>query len=287
MVGENRFNVFSVFKYLFIIVFSIIILYPLLNVLSVSLSSDVYVLPRKVTFFPRGFTTMWYQKVWTYSGLPQAYINTIKYTSLSAVLAMFVTTTAAYALSKRHRLWGFTVFTNMIIFTMYFGGGLIPSYLTYSAYGLYNTTALIVILGCCSGYNLILMKTFFQGLPSELEDSGKIDGLNDMGVLWHIMLPISTPVMATISLFYAVGNWNAYMTPFIYLRDKSRWPVQVLLRNLLLMQGASQQLDFGGNTPRESLVNAIIVVSILPMIVLFPFLQKFFAKGVMLGAVKG
>ena len=291
MVGENRFSVFSVLKYLFIFFFAFIIIYPLLHVLSVSLSDTMSVLSGSVTFYPKGFELASYKLIWQQSGLGPAYLNTLKYVVLHTLTAMFVTTTGAYALSKPRRLWGYKVFMTMVVITMFFGGGMIPTYLTVKAYGLVNTTAVIVILGCCSSYNLIVMKSFFQSLPSDLEDAGKIDGLNDFGVLHRIVLPLSTAILTTIALFYAVGQWNAYMTPFIYLSKPEKYPVQILLRNMLLAGSTISQDNVGLNVDAmivgESLIDATIVVSILPMIVIYPFLQKYFAKGVMIGSLKG
>ena len=289
MVGE-KFTIFSLLKYLFIAFFSLIIIYPLLNVLAVSLSSNNAILTRQVTFYPIGFNPHMYVYIWQYSNLARAYFNTLRYVVLHTGLAMFVTTCAAYALSKGSRMWGYKFFMNMILFTMFFGGGLIPSYLTIRAYGLINTTAIIVILGCCGAYNIIVMRTFFQNLPKDLEDAGKIDGLNDFGVLRHVALPLSAPIMTTISLFYAVGQWNSFFTPFIYLSDTKKWPVQILLRELLIQGTVLSEDSHGASSEMlmlpQSLINATIVVAILPMIVIYPFLQKFFVKGVMIGSIK-
>jgi len=290
IVGEGRFNIYSIFKYLFIAFFTLLIMYPMLHILSVSFSANNEILTGNVTFYPKGFNPSAYKLIWANSRLGPAYLNTLKYTSLSVMLAMFVTTCASYALSKGRRMWGFNFFTSYVLFTMFFSAGMIPTYLTVKAYGLINTTAIIVILGTCSAWNIILMKTFFQSLPKELEDAGKIDGLNDFGVLWYVMLPLSAPIMTTISLFVAVSNWNSFMTPFIYLSSPAKYPVQIWLRQMLL-QGTTlnntttlSQID--DMILDESIVNATIIVAILPMILIYPFLQKFFTKGMMLGSIK-
>ncbi len=291
MVGDKKFTPFAFFKYLFIVLFAFIIIYPLLNVLAVSLSDKMAVLQGRVTFYPIGLELSSYKLIWNQSNLGPAYLNTIKYVVLYTLLAMFVTTCGAYALSKGKRLWGYNFFMGMVLVTMFFGGGMIPTYLTVKIYGLINTTAVIVIMGCCSAYNLIVMKSFFQSMPKDLEDAGKIDGLNDFGVLWYIILPLSTAILTTIALFYAVGQWNAYMTPFIYLSEPSKYPVQIILREMLLAGSSMSNDTNGANMDSmivgQSLINATIVVSILPMIVIYPFLQKYFVKGVMIGSIKG
>ena len=291
MVGENKFTVFSFLKYLFIFCFAFVIVYPMLHVLAVSLSDKMPVLTGAVTFYPIGFELSSYKLIWSQSNLGPAYLNTLLYVTLHTLVSMAVTTCGAYALSKPKRLWGYKVWMTMIVITMFFGGGMIPTYLTMKTYHLINTTTVIVVMGCVSSYNLIVMKSFFQSLPSDLEDAGKIDGLNDFGVLRFIVLPLSTAILTTIALFYAVGEWNAYMKPFIYLSDTAKYPVQIILRNMLLAGNSIGNDNNGVNLDSmivgESLIDATIVVSILPMIVIYPFLQKYFVKGVMIGSLKG
>lgn len=291
MVGDKKFTIFTFLKYAFIALYALIIIYPLLNVLAVSLSEKNAVLTGSVTFYPIGFELSSYKLIWSESALGPAYLNTIKYVTLYTLFSMFVTTCGAYALSKGKRLWGYNFFMGMVLVTMFFGGGMIPTYLTVKMYGLINTTTIIVVMGCCSAYNLIVMKSFFQNLPKDLEDAGKIDGLNDFGVLWKIVLPLSTAILTTIALFYAVGQWNAYMTPFIYLNEPAKYPVQIILREMLLagttISNDTNVANIDSMIVGQSLINATIVVSILPMIVIYPFLQKYFVKGVMIGSLKG
>ena len=291
MVGEKKFTIYSVFKYLFIASFALLIIYPLLHIFSVSISSNQAILTRSVTFYPVGLNLTSYRLIWEASGLGTAYMNTLKYVGLHTIVAMVVSTTGAYALSKGDRLWGFNFFTSMILISMFFSGGMIPTYVTMKDYGLIDSTAVIVLMGCCSAYNIIVMKSFFQSLPRDLEEAGKIDGLNDFGVLFRITVPLSTAILTTIALFYAVGQWNAYMVPFIYLTSRTKWPVQILLRNMLLagstFSNEANAMNVDSMVLGESMVNATIVVSILPMIVIYPFLQKYFAKGLMIGSIKG
>lgn len=287
----NRFSVFSIFKYLFLLIIAFTIIYPLLHILSVSLSSNTAIMTNAVTFYPIGLNLSAYRIIWDNTGLLAAYGNTLQYVVFGTLIAMFVTTCGAYALSKGKRLWGFKFFTAMIVLTMFFNGGLIPTYLTIKNYGLINTTFIVISLDACSAWNLIVMKSFFQSMPKDLEDAGKIDGLNDFGTLWFIIIPLSTAIITTIALFYAVGFWNAYFTPFIYLNEPAKYPVQIILKQLLLagtnksQEAASSMGD--ALIMGESMVNAVIIVSIIPIIAIYPFLQKYFVKGIMIGSLKG
>ena len=291
MVGEKKITWFTVLLYAFIILFSFSIIYPLLHILAVSLSENHYILAREVTFYPRGFRPNAYIMIWEATGLARAYFNTIFYVTAHTALAMFITTTAAYALSKSRRLWGYKFFAGMILFSMFFSGGMIPLYLTMRAYNLINSELAVIILYSANPFNILVMRTFFTQIPQELEEAGKIDGLNDFGVLRHVVLPLSKAVLSTITLFYAVAQWNAYLTPFIYLTDRDKWPVQILLRQMLLAGTAfsNEANNLGADSMLlgESIINATIIVSIIPMIIIYPFIQKYFAKGIMLGSVKG
>lgn len=291
MVGERKITPLTIFEYVFIILFAFIIIYPMLNVLAVSMSGTMEVLSGSVTFYPKNIDLSSYSMIWSQSNLGPAYLNTVFYTVAHTLVAMFVTTAGAYALSKPQRLWGYKFFIGMVLFTMFFSGGMIPTYLTMKLYKLINTRTLIIVTGCCSAYNTIVMKSFFQNMPKDLEDAAKIDGLNDFGVLWYVVLPLSTAILTTIALFYAVGEWNSYMTPFIYLTDKDKFPAQIILHQMLIagttMSNDNNAVNVDSMVVGQSLINATIVVSILPMIVIYPFLQKYFVKGIMIGSLKG
>ncbi|KHF35674.1 L-arabinose transport system permease protein AraQ [Paenibacillus sp. P1XP2] len=209
---------------------------------------------------------------------------------LGTAIAMLVTSMGAYALSRKDMTFhkGFTV---LIVFTMFFGGGMIPTFLVVRSLGLVDTIWGMVLPGAVSTWNLILMRTFFSGIPKELEESGRMDGLNDIGIFFRIIVPLSKPVFATISLFYAVGIWNNFLYPLLYLRSQELFPLQVLLRNLVLAGSVSsgQVTQIGGDNlvVEDSLKYATIMVSTLPILILYPFVQKYFVKGSMIGAVKG
>lgn len=287
---RGRISLFTVFNTLVMLVLAAIMLYPFVYMLAVSLSGDVYVMKGEVTLWPKGFNLRMYElvlgdpKIWT------SYRNTIIYTLLGTAIAMLITSMGAYALSRKDMMFhkGFTL---LIVFTMFFSGGMIPTFLVVRSLGLVDTIWGMVLPGAVSTWNLILMRTFFSGIPKELEESGRMDGLNDVGIFFRIIVPLSKPVFATISLFYAVGIWNNFLYPLLYLRSQELFPLQVLLRNLVLAGSVSsgQVTQIGGDNliVEDSLKYATIMVSTLPILILYPFVQKYFVKGSMIGAVKG
>ncbi|WP_238651953.1 carbohydrate ABC transporter permease [Paenibacillus piscarius] len=281
------FNIVSTF---FLLIVVVITLYPFLHMLAVSLSSDVNVIKNTVSFWPKGFNVKMYElvlgdpKIWT------AYKNTIIYTVLGTLISLVVTSTGAYALSRRDMALRKT-FTMLIVVTMFFSGGMIPTFLVVRSLDMVDTVWGMVLPGAVSTWNLILMRTFFSGIPKELEESGRIDGLNDIGIFLRIIVPLSKASFATIALFYAVGMWNNFIYPLLYLRTPDLFPLQVLLRNLVLAGSASSGdvTGIGGDNQvvEESLKYATIMVSTLPILTVYPFVQKYFVKGAMIGAVKG
>jgi putative aldouronate transport system permease protein len=200
-----------------------------------------------------------------------------------------VTSLGAYALSKKDMMFHKT-FTYIIVFTMFFGGGMIPTFLVVKSIGLIDTIWGMVLPTAISTWNLIIMRTFFFNIPHELEESGKIDGLNDIGIFFHIVIPLTKAVFATIGLFYAVGIWNNFYSALLYLRSENLFPLQVVLRNIVLL-GQVKSVNVtsvGGDNlvVGDSLKFAVIMVSTLPILVVYPFLQKYFVKGAMIGSVK-
>ena len=272
-----------------IMIFSLAVtLFPIIHMLAVSLSSDRYVLQGKVGLIPKGFTIKMYQYVFDDKSLFRSYGNTIIYTVLGTIISLITTSAAAFALSKR-RVIGHKLINGLILFTMFFGGGMIPTYLTVRDYGLLNTIWSVLLPGAVSTWNLIIMRSFFDAFPTEIEESGMIDGLTDIGIFIRLVLPLSKPVLATIGLYYAVGLWNNYFTPFIYLNDSKLYPLQIVLRTLLVSGSSNVSTVQSGDVlvVEESLKYATVVVSITPIMIVYPFLQKYFVKGIMLGSVKG
>ena len=264
-------------------------LYPFLYMLAVSLSGSLYVMQNKVFLLPRGLTLDTYKFVLKDDAIFTGYKNTLVYVTLGTAVSLLLTSLAAYALSKNDRLVFVRQFNVFIIITMFFNGGMIPSFLIVRNLGLIDTTWAMILPNAVSAYNLIIMRSFFYSFPKEIEDSGYIDGLNDFGVFAHIVLPTSKAVLASIGLFYAVGLWNTFFLPYVYMTSPEKYPLQVVLRNIILA-GTSDQSITAAQTDmlvEDSLKFATIIVSIIPIIAVYPFIQKYFVKGVMIGSVKG
>ena len=264
-------------------------LYPLLNVLALSFSDVYYVVRGDVKIIPRGFNIEAYKYVFSQSSLLLYYWNTVKYAVGGTVIMLIVTSMIAYPLTisdfplKK-------IITIMFIITMFFSGGLIPTYIIMRNYGLINTYWVMVLPGAVAAWHTMIFRTFFQQLPKDLTESAYIDGANDIIILFKIILPLSKPLLATFSLFSIVSHWNGWFNAFIYLTDSKKHPIQMLLRELLINLQMSNQ---GLSQIESELINltvfknALIIVTILPILFVYPFLQKYFAKGVLIGSLKG
>jgi putative aldouronate transport system permease protein len=284
----RTFTLLDLVLYLFITAIMLVTLLPIIHMVAISLSSDIYVLQGKVGLIPKGFTTKMYQLVFEDARIFRSYGNTLFYTVLGTVLSLFITAMGAYALSNT-RMIGHRFFSMMIIFTMFFSGGMIPTFLVVKSYNLLDTIWAVILPGVVSTWNFLVMKSFFDNFPGEIVESGRVDGLTDAGIFFRLVLPTSKAVLATIGLYYAVGYWNAYFTPFIYLTKPDLFPLQLILREIL-STGSSNNAAVGVGdvlVVAESLQYATVVVAIVPIIAVYPFLQKYFVKGVMIGAVKG
>ena len=284
MISRKTFSIFTLAKTLFLFIMVFITLYPMIYMLAVSLSKDIYVLRGEVSFYPRGFTLDTYKMVFDNTKLMNSFKNTVVYVTVGTALSLFITALAAFALSKQRIMYS-RFFTIMVIITMYFGGGMIPTYLVIRNLGLIDTLWAVVLPSAMSTYNLLVMRSFFDQFPTEIEDSGQNDGLNDLQLFWYLVLPVSKPVLASIGLFYAVSKWNAFFEPFLYLTKVKLFPLQLILREIL----SAGQTDVAQDklVVVQSLRYANVIVSIVPIIAVYPFLQKYFVKGVMIGAVKG
>lgn len=264
-------------------------LYPFLYMLGVSFSGSGPIAQGEVWLLPKEFNTDMYRYVFRDGRIMTGYKNTLIYVTLGTTVAMIVTTFGAYALSKKTMVLHKT-FMILIVITMFFSGGMIPTFLVVKSLGLLDSIWGMVLPGAVATWNLIIMRTFFMGLPNELEESGKIDGLSEIGILFRIVLPLSKPVLATIGLFYAVGIWNGFMGALMYLRDHDLYPLQLILRNIVIGgELTSAQGPIGGEYTinENALKYAAIMVSTLPVLLIYPFIQKYFAKGALIGSVKG
>lgn len=276
---------------IFIVLISVVIatLYPFVYMVAVSLSANVYVLKGEVSLWPKGLHFKTYQVVLQDPRIAIGYLNTIIYVVVGTAISLTLTAAGAYALSKKGMVFQRT-FTLLIIFTLFFSGGMIPTFLAVKSLGLVDTRWGMILPTAISTWNLIIMRTFFAALPKEIEESGTIDGLHHLGIFFRLVLPLSKAVMATIGLFYAVSMWNNFYNALLYLRSSDLVPLQVILRNIVLVgMNTTESVTIGEEymVVDEALKYATILVSTVPILLTYPFLQKYFVKGVMIGSVKG
>lgn len=284
-------RVFGVFNITLLLALSLAALYPLVFVLFASFSDPgQLVQTRGLLLFPKGFTFDAYEMVFRNPSIGTAYLNTLFYVIAGTALNIFLTSMAAYGLSRRDVLWKNPIMF-MITFTMFFEGGLIPTYLLINELGLLGTRFAIIIPTAISAFNLIIMRTAFQAIPVELEESAKLDGANDFRICWSVVFPLSMPVIAVMLLFYGVSHWNSWFSAMIYLQDRAMFPLQLILREILIVNDTSSMMtdvSSGDQMPiGETIKYATIIVATIPILCVYPFLQKYFVKGVMIGAVKG
>ena len=287
---KKKITVGTICNYAIITLITFCCLYPFLNVIAYSLSGYNAVLSGRVTFYPIDFTLDAYKQILGRSQIWMSMKSTVIVTVLGTFLSLFLTVCAAYALSRDY-LPGRKFFTGLILFTMYFSGGMIPTLLVVKQLGLYDTLAALFIPQSVNVFNFIVMRTFFRELPKELEEAARIDGASDIQTLARIILPLSLPIIATIGLFYAVGYWNSYFDALLYVQDPNKYTLQLRLRSLLfggeLNNSAANQEGLGTQVMSQSLKMATVAVSTIPILVVYPWLQKYFVKGVMVGSVKG
>jgi len=263
---------------------------PFLHVAAKSLSSNTAVISKSVYLWPKGLNIQAYQSIFNDGQLTHSMLYTIMVTVLFTAIGMVATICAAYPLSRK-RLRGRSFFSLIIMFTLYFSAGLIPEYLLMRDLKLYNTMWVLILPLAFSPYNMLIMKSFLQAtIPDSLEEAAFLDGASNLGILWRVVLPLSKPILATLSLFYAVGRWNAYADAQYYITKKALQPIQYLLMNMVLSSGSEaislSEASAVTSTP-EVLQAAAIMFATIPILLVYPFVQKYFVKGVMIGAVKG
>jgi putative aldouronate transport system permease protein len=292
--GDKVFDIVNIFL---LVMAALIILYPLYFVLIASISDPDLVNTGQVVLMPKGITFMGYVRVFKEKEILTGYRNTIFYTVLGTLVNLFFTLTAAYALSKK-QLRGRNFFTLMFAFTMFFSGGLIPTYILVKNLNMLNKVWALIIPNAVTMYNIVIARTFFMNsVPSEIEESALIDGCNTTYTFIKIVLPLSKALIAVMALFYGVGHWNSYFSALIYITDRELYPLQLILREILVLNEMKAQM-FEVMAEGEDVISiqmkiasmikyTVIVVSSLPVLIIYPFLQKYFAKGVMLGALKG
>lgn len=288
--ADKVFNVINLFLLTLIL---LSVLYPLIFVLSASFSNPAIVLKGDMWLWPKEFTTEAYQRVFENKGILMGFYNTFKYTIIGTAINVTLTIMAAYPLSRKD-FKGRNLIMGMFVFTMFFSGGLIPTYLLIDKLGMINNFWVMVIPNAVAVWNIIIMRTFFQStIPLELQESAMLDGCGNIGILLRIVLPLSLPVIAVMILFYAVGHWNSYFQALIYLQDRDRFPLQLILREILI-QGQTDDLIPGTEETLikqqlsvEGIKYAVLIVSAIPMLIFYPFLQRYFVKGIMIGSIKG
>lgn len=291
-------RLFLAANYIYLTIALIIVAYPLIYIISASISNPQYVNSGEMWLFPKDLTFEGYKRVFQEGKIWTGYLNTIIYTVLGTAISLAITLPAAYAMSRKDFV-GRNFFMGMFMVTMFFSGGLVPSYLLVKDLGMINTIWAIVIPSAASIYNIIVTRTFFQStIPRELEEAAQIDGASTTRLFFTVIIPLSMPIIAVMSLFYGVAQWNSYFSALIYLNDEARYPLQMVLRQILVLQQMSAATGgmIEGSTAEAmnnkaelaSLVKyAVIIVSTLPIIVVYPFLQRYFVQGVMIGSVKG
>lgn len=269
--------------------FCLLILIPLMHIIAGSFSDPMALLKGEVSLLPKGFTLDMYKKVFQDDEIWQGYWNTIVYTVVGTTISVVLTACGAYPLSRKD-FYGKNVFMGLFAFTMFFTGGMIPTYLLVKELNMLDTMWALVLPSAVSTYNLIIMRTFFQTtIPGELVESASLDGCNDLGVFFRIVIPLAAPIFAVMVLFYGVAQWNSWFPALLYISDRSLYPLQMVLREVLIQSDISNMAGSSGDVEiiGDGLKYATMVVATLPIMCLYPFLQKYFVKGVMIGAVKG
>ncbi len=285
--GEKLFDVVNI---IFMILLCFVTLYPFLYVLFSSLSDPAAVSQhRGLLFWPKGIQWESYKMVFNNPMITSGYKNTLLYVSAGTTINLFFTALGAYVLSRK----GFYFRNHMMFFiviTMVFNGGLIPTFLLVNKLGMLNTAWALLIPSAINTFNLIIMRTAFQSVPVSLEESAKIDGANEWVILFRMIIPLSMPVISVMILWYAVGHWNSYFSALIYLRSRELYPLQLVLREILVTNSTDSMMTGAGAADKEPIGETIkyatIIISTLPILCLYPFLQKYFVKGVMIGALK-
>ena len=298
MIKDNSISskILDVIIYVSLIILMIITLYPIIYIFSVSVSSTTAYESGRVVFLPVEFNLEAYKVILEAGTIPRSFINSVIYTVVYTAVSLLMTTTMAYPLSRskdRVAFKGF--FSKLVIFTMFFNAGIIPNYLVVKGLGLMDSMWALILPSAISTYNLVVMRSFFEGIPIDLEEAAFIDGANEIVIFWKVMLPLSKAALATVGLFYGVYMWNSWFNSMLYLQTADKYPLQFIIRQIIMQNQMAAELAAMGDTSMMtsqttnsvSLKYATLFLSILPMLAVYPFIQKYFVKGVMVGSVKG
>jgi putative aldouronate transport system permease protein len=284
-------SLFHVVNYLVMTLLGVLFIYPLVYTVSLSLSNAGAILSGRVFLLPQGFNLNAYKALFQDKTMLTSFIYTVKLTIFGVIASIVMTTLAAYPLSRRN-LKGGTAILYLIVFTMYFSGGIIPNYLVIKNLKLIDTMGSLIMPAMINTFNLIIMINYFRGLPVELEEAAKVEGCSNFGVLWRVFIPLSKPILATLTIFYAVEYWNSFFSALMYIQSPEKYPLQIKLYQILnvFSDNLSNQTnaDVGSQVViPENLKSAAVVVTVMPIIFVYPWLQKYFIKGVTIGAIKG
>ncbi|MFE6075531.1 carbohydrate ABC transporter permease [Paenibacillus sp. NPDC057886] len=294
MLVESRGDrIFNIVNHFLLIIITLIVIYPLVFVLSASFSDPQAVLRGEMFLWPKGINFHSYEKIFQNKDILRGYSNTLIYTLVGTLINLVMTILAAYPLSRKDFI-GRNAIMALFVFTMFFSGGLIPTYMLIKNLGMLNTFWVMIIPNAVSIWNIIIMRTFFQqSIPNELHEAATIDGCSNIQTLTRIILPLSMPIIAVTILFYAVGHWNAFFNAMLYLSDKNKFPLQLILREILIQGQTNDMVKMSTESAIkqqrevEGIKYAVLVVANIPVLLLYPFLQRYFVKGVMIGAIKG
>ena len=289
--GEKVFGAANIMFMLFMLV---IFLYPLLNMFSISVSNQYAILRAEVSFFPRGFDTVSYNLIFANQDIWRSIGNSLFVALAGCALSLILTCVAAYPLAFGD-FYGKKLFNILILFTMWFNGGIIPTFLTIRQLGLHDTLWSLIVNSMLVAYNVVIVRSYFQSIPQSVVESARIDGANDYLILFKLIIPLSKPVLATVALWVIVGHWNDYLNSLLFLSSRHNYTLQLVLKELVLNAEASihnismssDSSTSGAAALGQQMRNGVLVVSMIPMIILYPFVQRYFISGVMLGSVKG
>jgi putative aldouronate transport system permease protein len=284
---HQRFTFFDAVLAVILTFVAIATVYPVLYIVAVSFSETAYIVQNKVFLWPKGFNLDAYKKILEDPKIPRAYMNTILYTGVGTAINLLMTAVAAYPLS-RPGFFGRKFFMIVIVLTMFLNGGIIPTYLIVQKLHLIDTMWAIVLPNAIWTIELLILKSFYESMSGSLRESALIDGASEYRILFSIIIPLSKPALASIGLFYFMGHWNSFFIPMIYLNDADLYPLQVVLRDMLFFDTAKETglIEHATITP-QAMKNATIFISMVPVLLIYPFAQKYFAKGIMLGSEKG
>jgi putative aldouronate transport system permease protein len=284
---NKKITVFDIINTVVLVFIAFITFYPVLYIISVSFSDTTSIVQNKIRFFPKGLNFEAYKFILQDARIPRAYMNTIIYTAAGTLVNILMTALGAYPLSKKG-FFGRKFFMAAIVFTMFFNGGMIPNYIIVQKLHLIDTIWAIIIPNAIWTMELLILKGFYESIPASLYESAIVDGASEYTILFKLMLPLSKAALASIGLFYFMGHWNSFFIPLIYLNDAKKFPLQLVLREMLIFDTAKESnlIDQSAMTP-EAMKNATIFISMIPVLIIYPFAQKYFVKGVMVGSIKG